>query len=493
MTGIWRILHVALSMWIACIAHASTETLIPYDGEEFSLRYPADWTLETNERGQILLKGTDGEEIGIWPMFVERGMAGRSMENLLLELAHHNLPDMTWQKPRRSGKKAIRISGESDAVRAIAILGWQETPRGTGIVYYLVVAPEEAFRREGKRFSTILASFRLKGSRPGRLQETGAGGAAHARLRYIRWTDPVEGMFSMEVPRGWAVEGGTHREAAIDVRPWIRVTSPDGQTEIFSGDPRIPTFTEPNDLMIMSGNVEGTWYDPGYGTRMLVLYYRPGMDFLEYFMPQWLGDCEILDGRNRQDIVEAEAGIRARWGLPGIQQDDAAEAHIRCRGKTGQRVGYVFVQTRRFQAYGVSLWQVPRLMGYLAPSGKEALARQILAHMIRTTKLDLDWLRRQGQVTGKVSDAVRETSRYISDVISKTYRHSQAVQSRATKQWARAMREVERVQDQRTGEVYEIKSGNNYAWIDANGNIVGTRTQANPDGLRFEEMLRLDR
>lgn len=488
-----RMLAAAAALFLYCTC-AWLPAMPLHETKDFSLRYPEDWILETNEQGQILLTGTEGEEIGIWPMYSRRVLSHKALESLLLGQARRNLPDLQWQAPQSIGRNALRVLGDSDDVHAVAMLGWQKTRKGMAMTYYLVVGPEAAFERKWRLYSDILASFHARGHAKVR-GRTPAGRSSRkaASLRYVRWTDPMEGMFSMEVPRGWTVQGGTYRASAIDVRPWIEVVSPGGGIRVFSGDVRIPTFTEPNQIMWMNGNGEGTWYDPGFGTRMFVLRYRPGLAFLEYYLPQWSDRCEILEGRDRQDVVEAESRIRARWGMPVMHQDDAGEAKIRCRGEKGVRVGYVFVQTRRLQGYGVSLWQVPRLMGYLAPAGKEDLAREILSHMVRTTRINLDWLRSQQQTTGQVSEIVRDTSRYISDVIDKGYRHTQAIQDRSAEKWSRAFREVERVQDPRTGTTYVIQSGSEYAWIDAKGNIVGTRTQANPDGLRFEKMIRLDR
>ena len=456
-----------------------------------SLRYPDGWIMEANDRGQILLTGTADEEVALWPLFSPRRMTARTASALLLRMVRHNLPDFHWRKPRGAGKGVVCVASTSGDTHAVAILSWRATARGTAMTYYLVVAPVTRFRQEAKRFSEILASLRLRGHGRARGQVRRHGGHP-PHVRYRRWRDPMEGMFAMEVPRHWRVEGGTARASAIDVRPWIRVTSPDGRIEIFRGNAEIPTFTEPTPIGIMNGSVEGTWYDPGYGTRMFVLRYRPGVAFLDYFLPQWAAGCRIRSRRDRQDVAEAEARIRARWGLPVQQQDDAGEADLDCRGSHGHRLGYAFVQTRRFQGYGVSLWQVPRFLGYLAPAGKEAQARAILAHMIRTTWINPDWVRSQTQTTGNVSAAVQDTANYLSRVIGGAYANTQAAQARVAEAGARARREVERVQDARTGQVYEIQSGNDYDWIDAQGHILGTRTDANPNGLQFERMIRLD-
>ena len=117
----------------------------------------------------------------------------------------------------------------------------------------------------------IFASFRLTGA--------AAGTATVAALRYMRWMDPKEGAFSLEVPAGWAVSGGLARYAAVDTRVGITILSPDKNVSLLIGDSTIGTFIVPNQLLQIGGFSEGSSYSPGYGVTMTVLHYIPGVDF----------------------------------------------------------------------------------------------------------------------------------------------------------------------------------------------------------------------
>ena len=94
-------------------------------------------------------------------------------------------------------------------------------------------------------------------------------------LQYVRWTDPREYAFSLDVPQGWQIHGGMFRTGPLDTRPAIDMISPDNQIRVTAGDASIPTFTEPNPMFMMAGLTEGSWYSPGYGTQMMVWRYLP--------------------------------------------------------------------------------------------------------------------------------------------------------------------------------------------------------------------------
>ena len=79
------------------------------------------------------------------------------------------------------------------------------------------------------------------------------------------------------LPRGWRVDGGLVRQASVDVRPYVRVNSPDGAVTVALGDSKVPPFAVPNAQLDYAGFGEGTWYSPGYGVRMLVRRFRRGV------------------------------------------------------------------------------------------------------------------------------------------------------------------------------------------------------------------------
>jgi hypothetical protein len=65
-------------------------------------------------------------------------------------------------------------------------------------------------------------------------------------LVWVKFEDPLEQAFSVEVPRGWTVRGGLFRMGFSDERPMVDLTSPDGRVNVRLGDLSIPAYTIPN-------------------------------------------------------------------------------------------------------------------------------------------------------------------------------------------------------------------------------------------------------
>lgn len=64
--------------------------------------------------------------------------------------------------------------------------------------------------------------------------------------RIVRYTEPTEAAFSLQLPEGWHVEGGVARGSS-DPRPWYRVVSPGRGAELRGSDPRVPpSFLQPS-------------------------------------------------------------------------------------------------------------------------------------------------------------------------------------------------------------------------------------------------------
>ncbi len=54
-------------------------------------------------------------------------------------------------------------------------------------------------------------------------------------LKWVRYTDPAEGAFSMDIPVGWQIQGGMFRFGYFDVRwRWTRAPSTPRQSCGFS-------------------------------------------------------------------------------------------------------------------------------------------------------------------------------------------------------------------------------------------------------------------
>jgi hypothetical protein len=71
------------------------------------------------------------------------------------------------------------------------------------------------------------------------------------------WVDPSEHAFTVKVPVGWRITGGTHRNAPIDVRNFVRAESPDGTVKVWIDDPNILPRQAPHPAYYRLGWNEG--------------------------------------------------------------------------------------------------------------------------------------------------------------------------------------------------------------------------------------------
>jgi hypothetical protein len=72
--------------------------------------------------------------------------------------------------------------------------------------------------------------------------------AAITNMPLVKVTDPAENSFSMSLPKGWRNQAYLARTYEL-VRPVSTALSPDGSTLLFTGDPRLPSYTLPNPEM----------------------------------------------------------------------------------------------------------------------------------------------------------------------------------------------------------------------------------------------------
>lgn len=205
-----------------------------------------------------------------------------------------------------------------------------------------------------------------------------------------------------------------------------------------------------------------------------------------------LSGCTINTSGPQVEVEAALLDLQRRQG-DGLfgQQMDVGEIRFSCQDGEQTLAGYILAHTVMLEQAGAGVWNVPTLIGYLSTPQQEAEAQAVISRVVQSLRINPQWAAMQQGVTAAVSDIVNTTGDAIAASISSSFANAQATQDRLSQDWSDTLLEVERVQDQRTGQVYTVMSGSTYHWIDAQGNIVGTNAHFNPDGLRFEEMVRV--
>lgn len=458
------------------------------DPSGFSVSLPPGWTAAADgESGRVTLTGPAQERVVIWPVFLPGGVNPASAGTLLQRFAvPAGFTGWRWTAPRPVAAQAVRMDGTAGAQTAVASLAWSGSSRGAAGYLFITAAPRDAY--PDAPFSRILGSFRLAGSQAAKEP---AGG-----VRYVGFRDPIENAFTVEVPEGWAADGGMYRYASVDTRAALSLVSPDQQIRITFGDRELGAFVEPNQMLDWAGFHEGSVYSPGYGVQQVVRRYVPGPVFVrQYIQLKPARDCEnlrITEARPRPDADEAVNRLYQRLNNYAVSmQQHSGEASFTCEENGRAMAGYYFAGTLSTRTQSqTGIWMVQHLFGFLAAKEKASLAHEVVRHVIGSVTINPDWARRQSHTTMETSRIVSQTNQEVSKIIDDAYWNRQRSQDEISRRRSNAILGLEDAIDPATGRQMKVESGSNYYWIDNQGTIVGTQTHSLPS-LDFRELTTL--
>lgn len=314
-------------------------------------------------------------------------------------------------------------------------------------------------------------------------------------LAFEKFTDPRETAFSVEVPKGWKTQGGMFRFAPVDTRGAVETVSPENDIRLTWGDPELPSFTLPNQMLAMTGFNEGSWYSPGYGVRMMVKRYVPGVQFAEEYvrgsLAKQLGcaNLTITSRGARNDLTQAINAVYAQFGIYGqTVREDAGEVAFDCT-KNGQPWrGYYLVSTLVLSNQNTGIWRAERLLGYSAQASRAAIAQAAMLRLSATIQVNPDWMRTQQGVTADTSRIVTQTNQQVSSTIRQTFESKWKTEDRISRNDANARRGTVDVLDPSTGETWTVQNSNRYYWRKPGSDvIVGTDTY-DPPGVGFQPL-----
>jgi hypothetical protein len=442
-----------------------------------SVQVPAGWqaTMDADST-RIAVAGPAGERMVVWPAFVAQTLDAQAAAAMLPSVARKLEPAMQWTAAAPAGAGVARMAGRANGRAAVCSVTWVNSPRGAAAYFVMTSAPQAQYAAAALSFARIFGSLKLAAP--------AAGGVPG-----VRWTDPREQAFSMEVPANWRMEGGTVRRAAVDVvMPWS-LTPPDGSARLTGGDAELPTFTLPNQMLAMAGFREGSWYSPGYGVRMMVRQYMPGVAFARWHVQSKVAQgCANLQFTQQQDRTPDFSAINAQYAQfrpMGMNvQLSAGEISFTCERAGQPVVGYYFATTLLTSQMGNNgIWVVDQLYGYTAAPGAEPGAQAALSRALETFQFNPQWLQMQQGVAMQTSRIVSQTQSEISRMSRSSYEHRQRTTSESTRKFSNAMLGLVDARDPATGRELKVDNAANYHWIDVNGRITGTQTDTRPAGI----------
>lgn len=213
-------------------------------------------------------------------------------------------------------------------------------------------------------------------------------------LRFQRWADPQEGAFSLEVPVGWQVQGGTTRPyGATGVITQITIASPDGSVRVQFGDYNLPTtFIEPNQTLASLGYGEGS----RPSASSMVLRYMSGSNFSGFYAAQTLGQrCNRLSWTRKADYPDQVRRINQLMSQSGLQPFSGysvGDINFKCQASGKTLVGYQYAETYAtvYQGTGTA-WAVRQTYGYLTTPEKATVADAVMIRAIGSYRTNPQW------------------------------------------------------------------------------------------------------
>ncbi len=459
-------------------------------GAGFRMQLPPGWRAELTANRAVVARSADqASSVLIAPVMAPaqitadeylRRFGGQGLRGFFPDAA---VVSVAPSRLGRSGALAsLQFKTPAGPGRAAALLF---ISGGLGTLY-AIGAPAAAFGQQQASLIQILKSFSFdgQGSPEGR---RGGGDQPAANLNFTRFTDRNEGSFFCDVPAGWKTDGGLVRKSTVDVRGYLRVSSPDGGINIFVGDPNFGTFITLTQTLAMSGFREGSQYSPGYGNVMIVRRYFQGLQFAQEYagrVAQYLGASQLQsrDARPRPDLSGGENGMaQEAW--------TAGEISFTCNLRGREGAGYVLAATKLTSMYGTGIWNVSTLVGYVAPAEQVGTANAVLQRIMQTFQVSPQWFAQQQQTTAQTSQIVTETNQRVSKIINDSYWSRQRALDRTNQNFSDHIRGVVRLRDPDTGEELEGRAGNNYYWrVRGTNTIVGNDHGTPPPTIDVTEL-----
>ncbi len=369
------------------------------DPAGFSVSAPAGWSVATDtKQGRIALHGTRGEQISVWPSFIEKkqldATAGKA---LVMQLARKLDGGLTWT-PATAGANAARVVARGAQRSGATLMVWSNTQAGAAVLLFAIEAPPDVYSSSVGTFASVLGSFRAAQDVASKVP---APKADLGPISYVNWADPREGAFGLQVPKGWQVVGGAYRLSATDIRESVTMISPDAQIRIFVGDANLGTFTEPTPMLTRSGLRPGSFETLGDGSKLEIQSYMAGQQFARAYVqsrlaPQCSG-LQVGANNDRQDLAVVFSQSARSEGLTSARLT-AGDAAFNCTDRRGPVHAHVFAATLYPMPGRAPLWYAYRLYGYFASPDDQQAAESIVQQVEQSWRINPQWQAREKQI-----------------------------------------------------------------------------------------------
>ena len=300
---------------------------------------------------------------------------------------------------------------------------------------------------------------------------------------WVKFVDPQEQAFQADVPQCWKVNGGTVRRNALQFRSFVNATSPDGATILAINDPNEWSYVIPTPMLAMAGFRVGSLYSGGGGTVYTVAPYLSGSQFAVAWTQRKLttlcGSIKLKSSRGRPALTGEINAIAAAYGI----HHDAGEASFTCAKGPLKLTAYVLADVVSIGGAAGAIWYAETIVGFLSPSPVAGVAAGLLLHMVKSVRVNPEWVARNSNMSLQVSQIATRTNAAISDTIMQGWQSRGAIIDHAMEEGSRERLGIDIYSDPATGNQYTVANHYSFYWANPSGTVVGTDTDTAPKGF----------
>lgn len=356
----------------------------------FQVSHPNGWSVETPGKEFIEVKSQNGSDFAIiYPFITDQQITAMDFLNKTPSMFASEFPEASirgFQRLLERPDEVVMALDYSDGgvQGSAAILCVIDNRSG---MLFAIAAPALTFNDTSTNLIRILKSFSFIKPESSQSQN----------IQYVVWEDPEKDAFSLDVPVGWNVTGGLLEPNPGDLRLGVEIDSPDNKVGVVYGDTRIPLYISMSGVPDSPGLVEGTEYYPEYNLYLKAKQYMTGKEFAKAYADFVMKDIPgvVYNGDlDRPDLSQAINEVYRQSGLPLEANAGETTFTIEVNGERWQ--GYCLAVTeKRNLGSGSYIWQVSKLIGYIAPDSREQLARSVLERAVNSFKYNNVWIQNQ--------------------------------------------------------------------------------------------------
>jgi hypothetical protein len=424
----------------------------------------------------------------IWPIRVQKPqLNSRDASVLTQTLALRFDALMPWG-PTQNLSHAARSVGIGSDRSGAAILSWADNPNGASAYFCALEAPSKIFANSTEAFVAILKSFHVVSNSPIKNLLPSAGGTGKVNS-FVNWRDPHEDAFSVTVPQGWHVIGGTYRLSPLDVRYAVVMDSPDGQLHASIGDSMVGAFTQPTPELTAKGLVEGNYQLLDDGSKLEILQYMSGQKFARSYVETLVSrECshpQFTYGAPREDL----AGIFSQSASEEGFSDGfltAGEVEFSCSLDGRQATGKFVAATLRVGHSESAMWFVYRLYGYVALAGREQDGEKVMTEILQNLKFNSKWqaLKKSTadpsvqpdnplfhEIQQRAEEDIIDDQRQTAEMTARSYEQRKRVYDAVDHKLENAVLGTVEIVDRENGTRYKISDFDDFHFVSPDGYI----------------------